>query len=55
VTITGRGGSGTIVLDTSSWTNCSYTLTLSTRPGLTTGLVDRGVWSNPLTFSICGH
>ena len=55
VTISGRGGSGTIVLDTSSWTNCSYTLTLSTRPGLTTGLVDRGVWSNPLTFSICGH
>jgi hypothetical protein len=55
VTITGRGGSGTIVEDTSHWINCSYTATLSTRPGLTTGLVDRGVWSNPLTFAICGH
>jgi hypothetical protein len=55
VTVTARGGSGTIVEDTSTWTNCSYTVTLSTRPGLTTGLVDRGVWSNPLTFSICGH
>jgi len=55
VTVTGRGGSGTIVENTSKWTNCSYTTTLSTRPGLTTGLVDRGVWSNPLTFAICGH
>jgi hypothetical protein len=55
VTVTSRGGSGTIVENTSSWTNCSYTVTLSTRPGLTTGLVDRGVWSNPLTFAICGH
>ncbi len=55
VTLSARGGSGTIVEDTSTWTNCSYTMTLSTRPGLTTGLVDRGVWSNPLTFAICGH
>lgn len=55
VTVTSRGGSGTIVEDTSTWSNCSYTMTLSTRPGLTTGLVDRGVWSNPLTFAICGH
>ena len=55
VTVTPRGGSGTIVENTSTWTNCSYTVTLSTRPGLTTGLVDRSGWSNPLTFAICGH
>ena len=55
VTVTPRGGSGTIVEDTSAWTNCSYTVTLSTRPGLTTGLVDRTGWANPLTFAICGH
>ena len=55
VTVEARGGYGTIVEDTSKWENCSYTATLSTRPGLTTGLVDRGVWSNPLTFAICDH
>jgi hypothetical protein len=55
VTVTPRGGSGTIVEDTSNWTNCSYTVTLSTRPGLTTGLIDRGTWSNSLTFAICEH
>jgi hypothetical protein len=55
VTVTPRGGSGTIVENTSTWTNCSYTVTLTTRPGLTTGLVDRSAWPNPLTFAICGH
>lgn len=55
VTVTDRGGDGTIVEDTSTWSNCSYTATLSTRPGQTTGLVDRGVWNNSLTFAICGH
>jgi hypothetical protein len=55
VILTSRGGSGTIVEDTSTWSNCSYTVTLSTRPGLTTGLVDRSALNNSLTFCICGH
>jgi hypothetical protein len=55
ITIGPRGGSGTVVEDTSLWSFCSYTATLTTRPGLTTGLVDRGPESNPLTFCICGH
>jgi hypothetical protein len=55
VTLTPRGGFGTIVVDTSTWPNCSYTVTLSTRPGLTDGLSDRGVWPNSLTFAICNH
>jgi hypothetical protein len=55
VTVTPRGGFGTIVEDTSGWSPCSYTATLATRPGLTTGLNDRGVLDNPLTFCICGH
>lgn len=50
-----RGGWGTIPVDTSTWVNCSYTVTLSTRPGLTTGLVTRSQRDNPLTFAICGH
>jgi hypothetical protein len=28
---------------------------LSTRPGLTTGLIDRTAEENLLTFCICGH
>jgi hypothetical protein len=55
VTVSPRGGFGEIVEDTSGWLPCSYTVTLATRPGLTTGLIDRGVWDNPLTFCICGH
>jgi hypothetical protein len=55
VTVSARGGSGTIVEDTSTWLSCSYTVWLVTRPGLTTGLVDRTASSNPLTFCICGH
>jgi len=55
VTVTPRGGSGTIVENTSTWTLCSYTVTLATRPGLTTGLVDRSTIFNSLTFCICSH
>ena len=55
VTVTPRGGSGTIVEDTSAWCNCSYTVTLATRPGLTTGLVDRTPADDSLTFAICNH
>jgi hypothetical protein len=51
----GRGADGTIVENTTSWTNCSYTASLITRPGLTTGLADRTAIDNTLTFCICGH
>ena len=51
----GRGGAGTIVEDTSKWANCSYQVWLTTRPGLTTGLIDRADDPNLLTFAICGH
>jgi hypothetical protein len=54
-TAAGRGGAGTIVEDTSTWCNCSYTVTLATTPGLTTGLIDRSVEDNSLTFAICNH
>jgi hypothetical protein len=55
VTVSARGGFGTIDEDTSAWLPCSYTASLDTRPGLTTGLNDRGVLPNSLTFCICGH
>ena len=55
VTVTPRGGSGTIVENTSTWCNCSYTVTLTTRPGLTTGLTDRSPIYDSLTFTICDH
>jgi hypothetical protein len=55
VTLSARGGSGTITEDTSTWSACSYTATLTTRPGLTTGLSDRSPEYNSLTFCICGH
>jgi hypothetical protein len=55
VTVDARGGWGTIVEDTSTWENCSYTVSLVTRPGLTTGLADRLAWVNSLTFAICNH
>jgi hypothetical protein len=54
-TADGRGGSGTIVQDTSKWCNCSYTVNLNTAPGLTTGLVDRIGEDNQVTFAICKH
>jgi hypothetical protein len=55
VTISARGGFGTIVENTSSWNSCSYTVELGTRPGLTTGLYDRPGGDNLLAFCICGH
>jgi hypothetical protein len=53
--VTPRGGAGTVVENTTKWTNCSYTVWLTTRPGLTNGLIDRTESPNPLTFCICGH
>lgn len=55
VTVSARGGFGTIVEDTTSWTNCSYIVSLVTRPALTTGLFDRRGEDNQKTFCICGH
>jgi len=55
VTVSPRGGFGTIVENTTTWTNCSYVVSLVTRPGLTTGLSDREAIDNQLTFCICGH
>jgi hypothetical protein len=55
VTVSPRGGSGTITEDTSKWLACSYVVHLDTRPGLTTGLIDRTVDHNYLPFCICGH
>jgi hypothetical protein len=51
----GRGGSGTTVVDTSTWCNCSYTVNLDTTPGLTTGLIDKIGEDNQVTFAICNH
>jgi hypothetical protein len=50
-----RGASGTILEDTTTWGNCSYTADLYTTPKLTTGLLDRGTLTNQLTFAICNH
>jgi hypothetical protein len=55
VTVSARGGSGTIVENTSSWSNCSYTVTIDARAGLTTGLRDNEGAGFPRTFAICGH
>lgn len=57
VTLGPRGGFGKIVEDTSTWANCSYTVTLATTPALTNGYgnQDRGTWDHPLTFAICSH
>jgi hypothetical protein len=55
VTLSPRGGSGTITEDTSTWDPCSYSVRLITRPGLTTGLIDRTAAENLVTFCICGH
>ena len=55
VTVSPRGGSGTIIEDTSGWTNCSYIAELSTRAGLTTGMFDWRGETNLKTFCICGH
>jgi len=50
-----RGGAGTIVEDTSSFTNCSYQVWLTARAGLTSGELDNDPGPNLLTFCICGH
>jgi hypothetical protein len=55
VTLSPRGGSGTITEDTSGWDSCSYQVWLITRPGLTTGIVDRTDEWSLTTFCICGH
>jgi hypothetical protein len=55
VTLSPRGGFGTIVEDTSKWANCSYTVTLNTQPALTDGHFDRPNNPNSLTFAICSH
>ncbi|HVW78959.1 MAG TPA: hypothetical protein VHB45_15195 [Alloacidobacterium sp.] len=55
VTVSPQGGYGTVEVDTSGWCNCSYTVALTTRPGLTDGLIDRSGNPNPLTFAICNH
>jgi len=55
LTVAPRGGSGTIVEDTTTWTNCSYQVWLAARAGLTSGLLDNDPGPNLLTFCICGH
>jgi hypothetical protein len=55
VTLTNRGGFGTIPENTTSWPSCSYTVKLTTTPALTTGIFDRSANPNSLTFCICGH
>ncbi len=55
ITLSSRGGFGEVFEDTSAWTNCSYIASLTTRPGLTTGLYDRPGETNLKTFCICGH
>jgi hypothetical protein len=50
-----RGGSGTIVKDTTNWINCSYQVLQTVRAGLTTGLADNDPGPLQLTFCICGH
>lgn len=55
VTLSPRGGWGTVTEVTSTWSPCSYTAILTTRPGLTTGLIDRTEIQKLLTFCICGH
>lgn len=54
-TATPRGAYGTIVENTQTWSLCSYTGGLYTRPGLTTGLNDYLGNPNTLTFCICSH
>ena len=55
VTVSPRGGYGSFNQDTSTYPNCSYTVTLTTTPLLTTGIVNRSSDPNSLTFCICGH
>jgi hypothetical protein len=54
VTIGPRGGYGSIDQSTTGFSPCSYTVTLTTTPLLTTGIVNRSADPNSLTFCICG-
>ena len=55
VTVSPRGGFGTIVENTTSWINCSYQVLQTARAGLTSGLADNDPGPLQLTFCICGH
>lgn len=48
-----RGGYGSVDQTITSGP-CSYTVTLTTLPLLTTGIVNRSAYNNSLTFCICG-
>jgi hypothetical protein len=50
-----RGGSGSVIQDTSGWDLCSYQVVLCTTPRLTDGLNNRGTEPKLVTFCICGH
>lgn len=54
VTIDARGGYGSFPQDTTGFPACSYTVTLTTTPLLTTGIVNRPSDPHPITFCICG-
>ena len=55
VTVSSRGGWGTIVEDTTDWINCSYQVLQTARAGLTSGMTDNDPGPLQLTFCICGH
>jgi hypothetical protein len=54
VTIDARGGYGFFDQSTTGFPACSYTVTLTTTPLLTTGIVNWPSDPHPLTFCICG-
>jgi hypothetical protein len=54
VTIVPRGGYGTFTQDTSSYPDCSYTVTLTTTPLMTDGVNNRSAYVHRTTFCICG-
>ena len=54
VSVTARGGSGTVIEHTGGWDPCSYQIWLCTTPRLTDGLNNRGEYANLVTFCICG-
>jgi hypothetical protein len=54
VSITGRGGSGSIVENTSGWVACSYQVWLYTTPRLTDGINNHTQDQTLVTFCICG-
>lgn len=54
LTLTARGGYGSLDQSTTSYPPCSYTVTLTTTPLLTDGINNRSSYPNSLTFCICG-